>query len=79
MSHLAHEYLHEYLHEDYLLWLREIADRPGDQVLYEMLAWDAYLVYQLAYVLHEQIRTADPDLAFMYTSREVPLVTICWK
>ena len=68
VSHLVHEYLHE----DYLLWLREIADRPGDQVRYEILAWDAYLVYQLAYVLHEQIRIQDPDLAFMYTTEKCP-------
>ena len=72
VSHLVHEYLHD----DYLLWLREIADRPGDTVRYEILAWDAYLVYQLAYVLHEQIRIQDPDLAFMCTYGEVPLVTI---
>ncbi len=72
VSHLVHEYLNE----DYLLWLREIADRLGDRVRHEILAWDAYLVYQLAYVLHQQIRSADPDLAFMYTYGEVPLVTI---
>ena len=65
LSHLAHEYLHE----DYPLWLQEIADRPYLQVMHEILAWDAYLIYQLAYVLNEHLHASDPDLAFMYTVR----------
>lgn len=72
LSHLVHEYLHE----DYPLWLQEIADRPYPQVIHEILAWDAYLIYQVAYVLNDQIHGTDPDLAFMYTYGEVPLVTI---
>jgi DNA polymerase-1 len=72
LSHLVHEYLQE----DYPLWMQEIADRPYPQVMHGMLAWDAYLIYQTAYVLNEQIHAADPDLAFMYTYGEVPLVTI---
>jgi DNA polymerase I len=72
LSHLVHEYFHE----DYPLWLQEIADRPYPQVIHEILAWDAYLIYQLAYVLNEQLHATDPDLAFMYSYGEVPLVTI---
>ncbi len=72
LSHLVQEYLQE----DYPLWLQEIADRPYPQVIQEILAWDAYLTYQLAYVLNDQIHASDPDLAFMYTYGEVPLVTI---
>jgi DNA polymerase I len=72
LSHLAHEYLHE----DYPLWLQEIADRPYPKVMHDILAWDAYLIYQVAYVLNDLIHTAEPDLAFMYTYGEVPLVTI---
>ncbi len=72
LSHLAHEYLQE----DYPLWLQELADRPYPQIVHEILAWDAYLIYQLGYVLNEQIHSTDPDLAFMYTYGEVPLVTI---
>ena len=72
LSHLVHEYLQE----DYPLWMQEIADRPYPQVMHEILAWDAYLIYQTAYVLNEQIHTADPDLPFVYTYGEVPLVTI---
>ena len=72
LSHLVHEYLHE----DYPLWLQGIADRPYPEVMHEILTWDAYLIYQTAYVLNEQIHAADPDLAFMYTYGEVPLVTI---
>ena len=44
--------------------------------MHEILAWDAYLIYQLAYVLNEQIHETDPDLAFMYMYGEVPLGTI---
>lgn len=72
LSHLVHEYLQE----DYPLWLQEIADRPYPQVIHEILAWDAYLIYQPAYVLNEQLHATDPDPAFMYTYGEVPLVTI---
>jgi DNA polymerase I len=72
LSHLVHDYLQE----DYPLWMQEIADRSYPQVMHGMLAWDAYLIYQTAYVLNEQIHAADPDLAFMYTYGEVPLVTI---
>jgi DNA polymerase I len=72
LSHLVHEYLQE----DYPLWIEEIADRPYPQVMHEILAWDAYLIYETAYVLNEQIHAADPDLAFVYTYGEVPLVTI---
>ena len=72
LSHLVHEYLQE----DYPLWLQEIADRPYPQIMHEILAWDAYLIYRLAYVLNDLIHTTDPDLAFMYTYGEVPLVTI---
>jgi DNA polymerase I len=72
LSHLVHEYLQE----DYPLWLQEIADRPYPQIMHEILAWDAYLIYQTAYVINEQIHAADPDLAFMYTYGEVPLVAI---
>ncbi len=68
--------VHEYLHEDYPLWVQGIADRPCPQVMHEILAWDAYLIYQLAYVLNDQIHESDPDLAFMYTYGEVPLVTL---
>jgi DNA polymerase I len=72
LSHLVHEYLQE----DYPLWMQEIADRPYPEVMHGMLAIDAYLIYQTAYVLNEQIHAADPDLAFMYAYGEVPLVTI---
>jgi DNA polymerase I len=72
LSHLVHEYLQE----DYRLWMQEIGDRPFPQVMHGILAWDAYLIYQTAYVLNEQMHAADPDLAFMYTYGEVPLVTI---
>ena len=72
LSHLVHEYLQE----AYPLWIQEIADRPYPQVMHEILAWDAYLIYQLAYVLNDLIHETDPDLAFMYTYGEVPLVTI---
>jgi hypothetical protein len=67
---------HEYLQEVYPLWMQEIADRPYPQVMHEILAVDAYLICQTACVLNEQIHTADPDLAFVYTYGEVPLVTI---
>jgi DNA polymerase I len=72
LSHLVHEYLHE----NYPLWLQEIADQSYPTVMHEILAWDAYLIYQVAYVLNEQIHAEDPDLAFMYTYGEVSLVTI---
>jgi len=72
LSHLVHEYLQE----DYPVWTQEIADRPYPQVMHEILAWDAYLIYQTAYVLNEQIHAADPDLAFVYTYGELPLVAI---
>ena len=72
LSHLVHKYLHE----DYPLWIQEIADRPYPEAMHEILTWDAYLIYQTAYALNEQIHAADPDLAFMYTYGEVPLVTI---
>jgi DNA polymerase I len=72
LSHLVHEYLQE----DYPLWMQEIADRPYPQVIHEILAVDAYLIYQTAYVLNEQIHAADVDLAFVYTYGEVPLVTL---
>ncbi len=72
LSHLVHEYLNE----DYPLWIQQIADRPYPQIMHEILAWDAYLIYQTAFVLYEQIHTADPDLPFMYTYGELPLVTI---
>jgi DNA polymerase I len=72
LSHLVHEYLNE----DYPLWLQEIADQDYPKVMHEILAWDAYLIYQVAYVLNEQIHAGDPDLAFMYSYGEVPLVTI---
>ncbi len=68
--------VHEFLQEDYPLWLQEIADQAYDKVMYEILAWEAYHIYQVAYILSNQIRTTDPDLAFMYTYGEVPLVTI---
>jgi len=72
LSHLVHEYLQE----DYPLWIQEIADNPYPQVIHEILAVDAYLIYQTAYVLNEQIHAADPVLAFVYTYGEVPLVTL---
>jgi DNA polymerase I len=72
LSHLVHEYLQE----NYPLWGQGIADRQYPQVMHEILAWDAYLIYQVAYVLNDLIHTTDPDLAFMYTYGEVPLVTI---
>lgn len=72
LSHLVHEYLHE----DYPLWVQGIADEAYPTVLQEILAWDAYLIHQLGYVLNEQIHAGDPDLAFMYTYEEVALVTI---
>jgi DNA polymerase-1 len=72
LSHLVHEYLQK----DYPLWMQEIADRPYPKVIHEILAVDAYLIYQTAYVLNEQIHAADSDLPFMYTYGEVPLITI---
>jgi DNA polymerase I len=72
LSHLVHEYLQE----DYPLWMQEIADHSYPKVMHEILAIDAHLIYQTAYVLNEQIHAGDPDLAFMYTYGEVPLVTI---
>jgi hypothetical protein len=41
-----------YLQKDYPLWVQEIADRPYPQVMHEILAIDAYLIYQTAYVLN---------------------------
>jgi len=72
LSHLVHEYLDE----DSPLWLQEIAGQAYPKVMHEILAWDAYLIYQVAYVLNDRIHAGDPDLAFMYTYGEVPLVTI---
>lgn len=72
LSHL----MYEYLQKDYPIWMQEIADRPYPKVMHEILAIDAHFIYQLAYVLNEQIHAADPDLPFVYTYGEVPLVTI---
>jgi DNA polymerase I-like protein with 3'-5' exonuclease and polymerase domains len=72
LSHLVQEYLQD----DYPLWIQRIADNPHAQVIHEILAWDAYLIYETAYELNEQLHTADSDLAFMYTYEEVPLITI---
>ncbi len=72
LSHLVHEYLQE----DYPLWLQDIADKPYPQVMHEILAIDASFIYQVGSVLNQQIHAGDPDLAFMYTYAEVPLVVI---
>lgn len=72
LSHLVHEYMQK----DYPLWMQEIADHPYPRVMHEILAIDAYLIYQTAYILNEQIHASDPDLAFVYTYGEVPLVAI---
>ncbi len=75
LSHLVHEYLQE----DYPLWMQGIADRPYPQVMHEILAWDAYLIYQTAFVLNEQIHAADPDLPFMYLTEKFLWSPFCWR
>ena len=62
VSHLVHEYLSE----DYPLWHKVLADNPYPESIRGMLAYDAHLIYDLAYELLELIHEADPDLKFNY-------------
>ena len=69
VSHLVHEYLSE----DYPLWHKVLADNPYPESIRGMLAYDAHLIYDLAYGLLELIDHADPDLKFNYFYIQLPL------
>ncbi len=72
LSHLVHEYLSE----EYPLWHRAIADNPCPDSIRAILAYDAHLIYDLAYVLLDKINRAGADLKFMYFHVQLPLIKI---
>jgi DNA polymerase-1 len=72
LSHLVHECLSE----EYPVWHKALADNPYPDSIRAILAYDAHLIYDLAYELLELMDRAGPDLKFMYFYVEVPLISI---
>src|SRR5208283_2585447 len=72
LSHLVHEYLAE----EYPVWNKVLADNAYPESIRGILAYDAHLIYDVAYELLELMDKAGTDLKFMYFYIEVPLVRI---
>jgi DNA polymerase I len=72
LSHLVHEHLSE----EYPVWHKALADNPYPDSIRAILAYDAHLIYDLAYELLELMDKAGTDLKFMYFYVEVPLIRI---
>jgi DNA polymerase I len=72
LSHLVREHLSE----EYPVWNKAFADNPYPESIRAILAYDAHLIYDLAYELLHLMHNADIDLKFMYFYIEVPLMRI---
>jgi DNA polymerase I len=72
LSHLVHEHFSE----EYPVWLKAWADNAYPDSIRAILAYDAHLLYDLAYELLELINKGGADLKFMYFYIELPLIKI---